>query len=38
MNITDPSVGFPIVVIAMVSIAIIIFIAMLIMDKGSDEE
>jgi hypothetical protein len=38
MNISDPSVGFPLAIIAMVTLAIIIFIVMLIMDKGSDEE
>ena len=38
MDITDPSVGFPLAVIVMVSLAIIIFIVMLILDKGSDEE
>ncbi|EDP74308.1 hypothetical protein HG1285_08201 [Hydrogenivirga sp. 128-5-R1-1] len=38
MNLSDPSVGFPIAVIGMVSLAIIIFIVMLVLDKGSDEE
>ncbi len=34
----DPSVWFPIVVISMVALAIIIFVVLLILDKGSDED
>lgn len=33
----NPSVGFPLVIIGMVTLAIIIFIVMLILDKGADE-
>lgn len=33
----DLSVGFPLAIIGMVTLAIIIFIVMLILDKGADE-
>jgi len=34
----DPSVWFPIAIIGMVTLAIAIFIILLILDKGGDEE